>query len=334
MIVASDLEFHHDASSDYTWAETYFIPISIPAANLFVFVYVCTRPVVGAMTNCIRITGAISETEWEVLYDDNQEHLPCPARFSLIEAPNGLRVEATKPPREYRIDYVGYDDTEIHVDWKGIMHPWDIHDRGLNPLAGATEAERLAASSMGSGYKGHFDMHGRVTGQVKVRGKVYEVDAIDRLNHSWGPRPTLDIPSMNALWGAFGEGFGFRLHCHLDLDKPTGEDQRLAHGYVLDHGDVLAVTDLQMTTTRVGIVPVTIDLLITDQRGRQHRIFGQPINGAPWRSYLTTVTWLGLFRWLRDGEVGFGCAQEVRSFREETRRRGRQWADKPAYITT
>jgi hypothetical protein len=334
MITADDLEFHHDANSDYTWAETYFIPISVPEANLFAFAYICTRPVVGAMTSCIRITGAVSETEWEVLYDDNQEHLPCPDRFSLIDAPNGLRIEAVKPPRDYRIDYSGYDGTEIHVDWNGIMDPWDIHDPQLNPLAGATEEEQYAASSMGSGYKGHFDMHGRVTGEIMVRGKTYQVDSIDRMNHSWGPRPTLDIPSMNALWGSFGERFAFRLHCHLDLDKPTGADQRLAHGYVLDDGDVLAVTDLKMTTTRVGIVPVTMDLEIAVADGRSWTVHGQPINGAPWRSYLTTVTWLGLYRWLHEGEVGYGVAQEVRSFREETRRRGRSWSDKPAYITT
>lgn len=334
MITAEDLEFHHDETSDFTWAETYFIPISIPQENLFCFVYVCCRPVLGVMTNCVRITGAISETEWEVLYDDNQEHLPGPERFSRIDAPNGLQVEAVKPPREYRIDYVGYDGTEIHVDWKGIMEPWDIHDPKLNPLAGKTEEERLAASSMGSGYKGHFDMHGRVTGTVTVRGRTYEVDVIDRMNHSWGPRPTLDIPSMNALWGAFGEDLCFRIHGHLDLDKPTGEDQRLAHGYLLDHGEVLALTDLTMVTNRVGIVPVSMDLVMRDERDRTWTVYGQPVNGAPWRSYLTTVTWLGLYRWVMGDRVGYGCAQEVRSFREETRRRGRAWTDKPVYITS
>lgn len=334
MITAADLEFHHDATADHTWAETYFLPISVPEADLFAFVYVCARPVLGVMGSCIRVTGAVTGTEWEALYDDNQEHLPCPERFSLIDAPNGLRVEAVDPPREYRIDYVGYDDTEIHVRWSGIMEPWDIHDRGRNPLAGATEEERWAASSMGSGYKGHFDMHGRVTGEITVRGTTYPVDAIDRMNHSWGPRPTLDVPSMNALWGSFGEELGFRLHCHLDLDAPAGQDQRLAHGYLLDAGEVLAVTDLRMRTNRVGIVPIAVDLEVTDERGRTWTFRGQPVNGAPWRSYLATVTWLGLFRWLYGERVGYGCAQEVRSLREETRRRGRRWTDKPAAITT
>lgn len=31
----------------------------------------------------------------------------------------GLKVVAVTPPRDYRIDYVGADGTEIHVDWKG-----------------------------------------------------------------------------------------------------------------------------------------------------------------------------------------------------------------------
>ena len=41
-------------------------------------------------------------------------------------------------PRDYRIDYVGSDGTEIHVDYVGIMQPFDIHDRDENPLAGKT----------------------------------------------------------------------------------------------------------------------------------------------------------------------------------------------------
>lgn len=121
MITDKDLEYHHTDSDDYTWAETYYLPISLPQERIFGHVYVCTRPVLGSMSADIRFIGAVCSTEFEMLYSDVQYHLPAPKRFSRIEAPNGLTVLAVKPPRDYRIDYVGRDGTEIHLDMVGLM---------------------------------------------------------------------------------------------------------------------------------------------------------------------------------------------------------------------
>ncbi len=333
MITANDLEYHHSATDDYTWAETYYLPISVPEERLFAHVYICTRPVLGSMSADIRVHGSVSATEFDLLYIDSRFHLPAPKRFSQLTTPNGLSVIAVNPPRDYRIDYVGRDDTEIHVDVVGIMDPFDIHDASLNPLAGATAEEQLARTSMGSGYKGHFDMHVRMKGTLKVRGKEYKVDGVDRINHSWGPRPEMDIPPMNSAWAQFGEGLGFRFHMHLDPEKPAGEDQRFAHGYILDSGEVHALTDIRMTTTRVGIVPISVEALITDRRGRTFQLRGVPLAGAPWRAYSTSVTWVGLMRWEHDGTIGHGSFQENHSLVVETRLRGRRWTDPIPAIT-
>jgi hypothetical protein len=334
MITAEDLEYHHGPDADYTWAETYYLPISVPEERLFAHVYVCVRPVLGVMQNDIRVHGSVSDSEFELLYVDTQFHLPAPKRFSRIEGPNGLVVEAVRPPRDYRIDYVGYDDTEIHVDMIGIMDPWDIHDPNQNLLAAnRTEEERIAMTSMGSGYKGHFDMHCRVTGTLKVRGKEYPVNIVDRMNHSWGPRHEMEIPPMNSVWAQFGEDLGFRFHMHLDPTKPTGQDQTFAHGYLLDKGQVYTITDLQMETVRVGIVPITIDVKATDQRGNVYTLRGVPIAGGPWRAYSTCVCWHGLIRWELGGTIGYGSLQENHSLPVETKLRGRRWTDRPASLT-
>ena len=327
MITAQDLEYHHTATDDYTWAETYYIPISVPEERLFAHVYVVTRPVLGTMSNDIRVMGALSNTEFELLSVDTRYHLPLPERFSHIHVPNGLSVRAVKPPRDYRIDYVGQDGTEIHVDYIGIMQPFDIHDPKENPLAGATAEEQLARTSMGSGYKGHYDMHARVKGTLKVRGKEYKVDIVDRMNHSWGPRPEMDIPSMNSLWAQFGEELGFRFHMHFDPAKPAGEDQKFAHGYLLDKGRVYGLTDIQMSTTRLGIVPVSVDVIATDQRGNRYTLRGQPLCGAPWRAYSSAICWIGLIRWELDGRIGHGSMQENHSLPAENALRGRRWKD-------
>lgn len=333
MITAQDLEYHHTEADDYTWAETYYLPISIPEERLFAHVYVCVRPVLGSMSNDIRVHGSVSNTEFELLYVDAQAHLPAPERFSQLHGPNGLSVVAVNPPRDYRIDYVGRDGTEIHVDVIGIMDPFDIHDAEQNPFAGATSEEQLAKTSMGSGYKGHYDMHCRVTGTLTLYGKEYPVDIVDRMNHSWGPRPEMEIPPMNSVWAQFGEKLGLRFHMHLDPEKPTGEDQTFAHGYVLDEGSVHAIADLDMTTTRVGIVPITIDVLATDTRGKQFKLRGVPIAGGPWRAYAPCICWIGLIRWEHDGEIGHGSLQENHALGVETRLRGRRWTDTPANLT-
>ena len=333
MITEKDLEFHHDADSPYTWSETYYLPITIPEERLFGHVYCVTRPVIGSMSADIRFQGSVSDTEFELLYSDTEYHLPCPERFSKIETPNGLSVVATKPPRDYRIDYVGYEDTEIHVDMIGIMHPWDIHDAELNPLAGGTPEEQLARTSMGSGYKGHYDMHCKVDGYIKIRGKEYKVDVVDRMNHSWGPRPERHIPPMNSLWAQFGEELGFRWHLHLDPTKRAGEDQKLAHGYILDKGEVFAIVDAECSTTRLGIVPIALDMVLIDQRGKRFRLRGHPVCGAPWRAYATAICWHGLIEWELEGKIGYGSLQENHSLPVENQMRGRRWNDPIAFIT-
>lgn len=333
VITANDLEYHHTKNDDYTWAETYYLPISIPAERLFAHVYVCVRPVLGSMSNDIRIHGAVSDTEFDLLYVDSEFHLPAPERFSHIHGPNGLSVKAVNPPRDYRIDYVGNEGTEIHVDVIGIMDPFDIHDPNENPLAGRTEKEQLASTSMGSGYKGHYDMHARVTGTMKVRDQEYEVDIVDRMNHSWGPRHEMEIPHMNSVWAQFGEELGLRWHMHLDPKQPTGQDQRFAHGYVLNDGEVCAITGLEMSTVRLGIVPFSIDVLATDERGRTYELRGTPLAGAPWRAYSTCICWIGLIRWEYQGKIGHGSLQENHQIAVESRLRGRRWTDPVPKLT-
>ena len=333
MITAADLEYHNDASSDYRWTETYYLPISLPQERIFGHVYCAVLPVLGSMQNDIRFYGSVTGTEFELLYIDSQNHLPAPERFSRLAGPNGLTVTAVDPPRDYRIDYVGRDDTEIHVDLVGIMHPFDIHDPAENPLAGATESERLASTSMGSGYTGHYDMHCRVTGTVTLRGERYAVDTVDRMNHSWGPRPEMDIPPMNSGWAQFGERLGLRFHMHMDPSKPAGQDQRFAHGYLLQDGEVHAITELEMSTTRLGSVPVAVQLTATDARGERWRLSGTPVAGGPWRAYAPCVCWVGMFRWEHGDEVGYGCFQENRALGIEAGLRGRRFADPIPYLT-
>ena len=60
MITAQDLEYHFTDKDDYTWGETYYLPVSIPEERIFGHIYVCVRPVLGCMQNDVRFIGAVS----------------------------------------------------------------------------------------------------------------------------------------------------------------------------------------------------------------------------------------------------------------------------------
>ena len=333
MITAADLEYHTPEGADHEWAETYFLPIPLPEEHLLVAVYVVVRPVVGVMTNDIVVYSALANTRFEMAYLDIYQHLPAPKRFSEIDSPSGLKVRAVKAPTEYRIDYVGYDDTEFHVDWKGIMEPWDIHDPRHSPSVYASDEERLAATSMNTAYRGHFDMTGRVTGTIRLRGKEYRVDAIDRMDHSWGERNEMTVPSMNSISVTIGEDFALRLLGRLDVDAPTASNQKLAHGYVLDKGELHSLAGMELLTTRAGSIVTGMDLKVTDARGKVFHLHGLADVGAPWMAYGGSVCFLAMFRWVMNGRAGHGVVMENLSFRDLQRSRGRTWADMPSALS-
>lgn len=333
MISARDVEYHTPPDADHRWAETYIFPIAIPEERILVMVYVVARPKLGVMLNDIYIYGTLTDNRAELLYVDSQVHLPAPERFSDIDSPSGLRLKAVVPPREFRIDYVGFDDTEIHVDWHGIMEPFDVHDLKHTPHAVGTHEEKMARSGLSKAWNGHFDMTGRVRGTVRVRGREYAVDSLERMDHSWGERGENDLPAMDSISAQFDEHLAFHLITHVDLEAPSGRDQRLAHGYVLEDGKQYGVVSLDITSTRLGVTVTAMEMTVVDVRGKQFRLQARADVGAPWNIYATTC-YTALMRWTLGERTGYGVVMEVLPIKALTRMRGRRAADWPAALTT
>ena len=334
MITARDLEFHTPADAGHTWAETYFFAIAIPEHHLLVTIYVVVRPGIGVMINDIAVYGALSDNRADLLYQDAQHHLPAPAVWADIDSPTGLKIKAVRAPRDYRIDYIGFDDTEIHVDWSGLMEPFDIHDPTHSPKAAPTLDAQHAGSGLGTAWGGHFDMTGRVSGSVKVRGRSFQVDTLERMDHSWGHRDALKFNAQNSNSAAFEGGPAFHVITQLDLDAAVGQDHRLAHGYVLDDGQVYGLTDAQLINTRLGVAVVGMEMIVTDVRGKVFHLHGVADVGAPWNAYAGTVTWTAQMKWLLNGQVGYGCIMETVALPALHRRRGRWFTDWPRGIST
>lgn len=181
MITDRDLQFHTPADVAHDWAETYYFDIAVPAAGLHGFVYFVFRAGVGAVQCDIQFWDTCSANPFDAIYVDAQNHLPLPERMDDFSLPNGVSVKAVSPTA-YRVDYVGLDDTEIHLDYTGLSIPYDIHDPEIDPLAqaGAAATEH---SGFGVSYASHFDLATRVTGHVVVRGERHEVDAMGTMDH-------------------------------------------------------------------------------------------------------------------------------------------------------
>jgi hypothetical protein len=335
MITARDVDYHDPKDADHRFAETNWFCFYIPRERLMAIIYTVTRRAVGVQSCDISLYGALVDNRAETLYLDSQMALPAPPKLSSYTTASGLSVQALNAPRDYRVDYVGYDDTQIHVEFKGLMEPFDIHDPDHSPLAKSSVAEQHAGAGMGSGYGGHFDLTGHFTGTLKFRGTEYAVDCVETMDHSWGNRPEIFVPAMGRSHAHFGKDLAIKWINHWDPGKPLDQQQTLAHGYVMENGQVYGLTDLKLITHRLGNVIQSVELFATDKRGRKFHAVGTAEVGGPWICYVASLVYAAQCRWtLDDGRVGYGLASEITSVQALTRRYGRRWTQSSQRITS
>lgn len=307
MITADQLEYQAPPGADHNWVETYVLPVVVPEEHVYALIYVCIRPVLGVMANQVMICGALCESRAELLHYNDNQHLPAPARFSDWRSDIGLSVRVTKPPREYRIDYRAPDGTEIHVDWKGLMEPFDIHDPKHSPQAGAVQDVHADIETGTRHQAGHFDMTGHITGTLKVRGRELQVDGIERMDHSWGPRDPTTIKNMYIISATFGEDLAFHMICPWDPDRTGTDAFQLTHGYVLQDGEVYGLTsEATISATHHGLIPTSLEMTVKDIRGESFQLFAAADIGVPWYPYGRTVSYNALMRFVYAGRTGYG----------------------------
>ncbi len=106
-----------------------------------------------------RSSIAASRNMFDARYVDIQNHLTIPPRLDAVHPRQRGHLQGDTAPREYRLDYVGVHDTEIHLDLMGIHEPYDIHDPNDRPDGpGQHRRRRCEHSGFGSAYANHFDL--------------------------------------------------------------------------------------------------------------------------------------------------------------------------------
>jgi hypothetical protein len=326
VITPADVEYHTPSDADHLYAETNWFAFYVPEARINTVVYTMSRPGAGVQFCDISMCGALVADRGEMLYLDSQQALPAPERLGDYTTASGLRVRALNPPRDYRIDYVGYDDCEIHVDFEGLMDPFDTSDPAHSPKATADPDAHVAGTGMGAAYKGHFELTGHITGTLRYRGVDHEVDCVETMDHSWGDRPEIHQHPMGWTHAHFGRDLVVKWINHWHIEAPEDEQQPLAHGYVLQDGAVHGLVDLQLRTQRIGRVITGMQATATDVRGEVFELTGVAEVGGPMIPYTGSEVYGAQLRWTerRSGRQGYGFASDIQSVQDLTRRNGRR----------
>ena len=317
MIIGEDIGFHTPADVDHQWAETYWLGMYVPEATLYGWVYMVFRAGTGAVLCDVEFINRCSPDMLSARYVDIQNHLPIPERLEAFTLPNGLSFTATSPT-QYRLDYVGVDDTEIHLDLTGIHQPYDIHDPNIDPMARTDTGEAIEHSGFGSAYAAHFDLTQRATGTVTVRGTTYDVDCLATNDHSWGPRPERAMNMMGYINAHFDDArhpeksYVVQTIWSFDASKPDGSQHSFKHGYAIVDGELIGGVGGELTVHHQGIFPASIELTLHDQAGGAHEIRGVPLAFSNWVPYGCCPTGHSMLRWTTaDGRVGIGTSMEA-----------------------
>lgn len=316
MITEQDLDFHPTDPACHNWAETNYFAFFNAERAICGHLQAQFRPNLGVVLGDVRVWHGRVPSADDTWYVANHIHMPIPEPRNLRDYTlvNGLSVKALSP-RDYRVDYVGIEDTRIHLDVRGIMEPYDIGDPDMDPV---TRKARSEAWTFSAAYHGHFDMSARVTGTVTVRGETIPIDCVQVMDHSWGPRTEVDIASMMWLGASFDDGFA--IHAFFPSDPANSEIlQPLAHGYVVVNGQVCGLVSGRLHVTRDGYQPRTVVFEAVDEAGRAYRLQGESIAGGPWPVFPSVDMGVALLRWTRGDRVGHGMAMENSSMAYRTR---------------
>lgn len=313
MIKAKDtLYFHRPAAPNRTglWAETTHFDLYVPQQALSIKVYTIFRPFINNALSNIFIWRGFDDHPRQALYNDYQVHLQLPEGQELgdIRLPNGLHIRSESAPMNYRVSYDGLDsDTGFEFAFEGLMPPQDITDPDMDPIT----ARSLAAAEAKQGvdadtaYKGHYEQTGHFTGELRLRGRRMAIDCVSTIDHSWGPRPEAHCPQF--AWGHAHFGRDLAMHWIFAIDPYGSEDYgQLAHGYVLEDGEVHGLVEGSGSIRREGLAQQSLELQLQDQRGKHHSLQAEPMNRATWNPWPMIWGHTSLHRWNCDGREGYG----------------------------
>lgn len=314
MITDKDLDFHHADSPAFDHAETLFLIFSVPEARISVNAYILCRPNAGVCLSSVYVHQGIHANAWTVDYSDAPMHVKCPDTMADFTLSNGLSVKGSNGARDYRFRYEGTDGLcRFDLDFKGLMDPFDPLDPLQNPMLEVFAGDPEASTGAGDSWtKGHYDLVGRITGELELYGQRFEVSCVDGLDRSWGPRAEWNSAPVSWMHLTFGDDLAFHLVVTLDVVNGQQIYTTFRFGYAVVDGECCAVTAAEVEAENVGMLGMHRVVRITDAKGRRWEMVGAAIAAAPWHTaYTSFISFQSLYRWTMGDRVGFSNVTDV-----------------------
>lgn len=164
--------------------------------------------------------------------------------------------------------YGGGDDT-CRCEFLDGEHVWTLSDADVSGrIALKDVGPNIDSWPKGDAIQGdlgaaHFDIPGRVTGWISVKGHRYEINGLGIRDHAWGPRDTSHMLSHRWVVGTCGEAFSF---VWVTFHTVKAEDKFSSIGWCVRNGevtfskklDVIAYVEADSATNRGGHVQATL----------------------------------------------------------------------------
>jgi hypothetical protein len=175
-------------------------------------------------------------------------------------------------------------------DFRALHDPFDALDPGHNPALnspkGHTYDERLGdqwgnPNADKKFPSGHYEMMGRITGDLELRGRHYKVDCYDVMDHSWGRRTEVSKRAVSFMSAVFGEDYGIHLAVPMDVKDGETVYEGFRFGYVMEAGQVYGVVRASIESSGTDMLPMSARVLATDVRGEDTRIIRGGDSGTP-----------------------------------------------------
>lgn len=213
---------------------------------------------------------------------------------------NGYEVTTIKPLVSHRIQY----DNSATNSWV------DVTLEALTPPV-------MLDTGM------HFEQPMTTSGQVCLRGQVYDVSGGTVRDRSFGQlRHEYRVPLPPLAWmnAAFSDGFAFGCTAFDDPARnpewvdafSLPDDNPLRAGWIHKDGKASRIVQASKVTVRKkGTLSADrVELTVVDDTGRTFEITGQSVAGVTWQTWHNMDSNINLTRWECDGAVTYGDYQE------------------------
>ncbi len=297
---AADDELH-PAGPHRDWTETTWWSFAVPERALAGWLYVQMRPNTASTSGGAVVFDGRPRGPADLPYFGflNQQPLPEPLDLRAVTFSNGVSVRVVEPGMVYDLGYRFRDQDDFVAD---------LHFEGISPPVPHLEGAPPFTDSS------HYDQHGRVTGELQLRGERIPVDCISVRDRSWGRRPELlgRRTRFSYCFGATSEHEAFLAFCRPE--SPVDEVEHLMSGYLVRDGALRRLVDARRTNERdpeTGGV-THIHLEATDSEGRVLHADADAVSRMALGGGGTGVTVNTMLRWSVDGaRSGWGEDQEV-----------------------